>query len=122
MGRRIDGRYCTSRPWPMYLLGTGVVPCIIEPEGSGYNVIGELYEVGAGALARMDRLELVGEPDGYQRIEIEVEKIDAQSKSTFCAFAYVKREDQIPPSTPRVGPLSEYTLEHTVRFHWQGAE
>jgi gamma-glutamylaminecyclotransferase len=98
------------------------VPCIVEPEGSGHHVIGEIYEVDAGALARMDRLELIGESDGYQRIEIEVEKIDTQSKSTFCTVAYLKREDQIPPSTPSVGPLSEYTLKHTVYFHWQGAD
>lgn len=120
-GRRVAGRFRTLERYPLYLLGAGEVPCLVAPAGSGYQVAGELYEVGAADLARMDKLERIGEPDGYERVEILVEHLDAASPEQVRALVYLKQESRIPSATVRIGPFEEYTLVHAARFHWQGA-
>lgn len=120
-GRRIEGKYRTRERYPMYLLGEGEVPCILSPPGSGYQVVGELYEVNEDDLARMDRLERIGEPQGYERIVVAVERFDSASIEQDMALVYLKQEPAIPPGTPRIGPLAEYKQEHAARFYWRGA-
>lgn len=120
-GRRVAGQFRTRERYPLYLLGEGEVPCVLTPSGSGYQVIGEMYEVNDGDLQRMDRLERIGEPQGYERIEISVERFDVAAGEARQAFVYLKQECFIPASTQRIGPLAEYRAEHTARFHWVGA-
>lgn len=124
-GRRVAGRWRTRERWPMLLLGTGEVPCLVAAPGTGHQVIGELYEVDAQALVRMDRLERVGEAAGYVRIEVAIERCDAQPAAQTedaRAFVYVKPQHAIAPGEPRIGPLAEYLPEHARNFRWQGAE
>ena len=121
-GRRVDGRYRTREPYPLYLLGAGEVPCIVAPAGAGQPVVGEVYEVQAGDLARMDRLERLGEPQGYERVEIEVERVDGPTREPLRALVYLKHEHTIPAGTARIGPLAEYLPAHAARFHWRGAD
>jgi len=121
-GRRVAGRYRTHEPHALYLLGPGEVPCLVSPPGAGHQVIGELYEVDDDDLRRMDRLERLGEPEGYERIELVVERFDAPTLNQVRAFAYVKQAGAIDPSLQRIGPLPEYEPEHTARFHWRGAD
>ncbi|HUP06585.1 MAG TPA: gamma-glutamylcyclotransferase family protein [Caldimonas sp.] len=121
-GRRVEGRYRTHEPHALYLLGPGEVPCLVSPPGTGHQVVGELYEVDEDDLHRMDRLERVGEPEGYERIQVAVERFDAGPLDRVRAFVYVKHERSIAASTQRIGPLREYEPEHAVRFHWRGAD
>lgn len=120
-GRRVAGHYRTREPYRLFLLGDGEVPCIVAPPGGAQQVIGELYEVGGSALERMDRLERIGEPQGYERLELEIERTDAPGAQTLRAFVYVKHEHAIDASTPRIGPIAEYRPEHATRFRWRGA-
>ena len=119
--RRVAGSYRTQERFPMFLLGEGEVPCVVSPPGTGHQVIGELYSASADDLARMDRLERIGEPLGYERVEIAIERFDLPTVEQTQALVYLKKEHFIPQSTPRVGPLAEYKLEHAARFHWKGA-
>lgn len=121
-GQRIDGRYRTCIPYPMFLLGEGEVPCVVAAPGSGHCVVGEIYRVGADDLHRMDRLERVGELDGYERIIVDLERFDVEPAQCLSAFVYVKREHAIGPGEPRIGPLTEYRHEHATNFRWKGAE
>ena len=128
----------------MFLLGAGEVPCLIASPGSGHCVMGELYRVSADDLHRMDRLERLGEADGYERIVVELERVDFDADSQepaevikpitpstpstpiepvrrLSAFVYVKREHAIPPGERRVGPLTEYRHDHATNFRWNGA-
>ena len=58
----------TRNPWPMYAQG---IPYLIDCEGEGHLVTGELYEVTNPEIwQRLDRLE--GHPNWYQRHPIEV--------------------------------------------------
>lgn len=120
-GRRVAGRYRTCDRYPLFLLGEGEVPCLIATPGRGSQVVGELYEADADDIARMDRLERIGEPEGYERVEIPVERFDTVPAETLKAWVYVKQERAIPASLPRIGPLEEYKPEHAGRFRWRGA-
>lgn len=120
-GRRVDGRYRTREPHGLFLLGDGEVPCIVAPAGAGHQVIGELYAVGDADLVGMDRLERLGEPEGYERVEIEIERFDVTPAQRLTAMVYLKREGGIAPSVKRIGPLAEYLPEHAARFRWRGA-
>ena len=119
-GRRIEGAYRTRETLPMYLLDAGEVPCIVLDAGAGFQVAGELYAVGEADLARMDRLERIGDADGYERVALELERFDTAPPQRVEAWAYVKRERAIPAATPRIGPLAEYTREHAANFRWRG--
>ncbi len=120
-GRRVDGQFRTVERFPLYLLGNGEVPCLLAPPGNGYHVIGELYEVNADELTRMDRLERLGEPGGYERVEVKVQPLSSSTTQALEALVYLKQEASIPSDTARLGPFEQYTLEQAARFHWQGA-
>jgi len=120
-GRRVDGQYRTHACYPLVLLGEGDVPCLIASPGTGHQVIGEVYEVNDGDIARMDKLERLGEPEGYERLELDIERFDLQPPRIVRAFVYMKRPHAIPPGTPRSEPFAEYKPEHAARFRWTGA-
>lgn len=116
-GARIPGSYRTHDMLPLFLLGDGHVPCLVHAPGQGYKVVGELYEVDEQMLVTMDRLERIGEPGGYQRITIALDRTDSPTPPIF-ALVYVKSPEDVPEGTPRIGPLVEYTPEHASRFKW----
>jgi gamma-glutamylaminecyclotransferase len=117
-GVRRAGRYRTRERLPMVLLGDGHVPCILLEPGSGHQVIGEVYEVDAAALAVMDRLERIGEADGYLRIPIEVVAEGEGDAEAITVDVYAKSPAQAEGLARHLGPLAEYTAEHTGRFRW----
>ena len=122
-GIRRPGRFRTCSPMPMYLLGDGHVPCVVHAPGRGHQVHGELYEVDASALVAMDKLERIGDDAiGYLRLEIDVEAVDDLAAGALTAFIYTKPPERIPPDEPRIGPLPEYTQQHTARFRWTGID
>ena len=117
-GTRVDGAYRTQERLPMFLLGDGHVPCLVHAPGEGHQVVGELYEVDWQMLAVLDRLERVGEPGGYQRVTIGIERTDQAVPTTITALVYVKSPEDVPKGTFRIGPLVEYTAEHASHFKW----
>lgn len=121
-GLRRPGAFRTRERLPLFLLGDGHVPCLVLSPGAGHQVHGEVYEVEAAALAVLDRLERLGESNGYQRVGIEVEAIGAGRPEVLTVEAYVKSPEQVATESPRVGPLVEYTGEHAARFSWRGAD
>lgn len=119
-GRRVPGTYRTVQPYPLYL-AEGVLPCLLPVPGRGQRVVGQLFEVGAAALARMDRLEKVGQPGGYARVTIDVEASDGAGAGTIAAFVYVQQESLLAGTGPHVGPIAEYTHEHAKSLRWSGS-
>ncbi len=129
-GRRVPGRFRTVHPHPLYL-ADGVLPCLLPAAGQGHRVAGQLFEVGAAELARMDRLEKVGEPGGYERVTIEVERDgngDGDGDGNGCgpvgpwpAFVYVQHESRLAGTGPHIGPIEEYTHEHAKNLRWSGS-
>ena len=117
-GIRQPGTFRTCQRLPMYLLGEGHVPCLVLSPGTGHHVQGEVYQVTEDSLAVMDRLERLGEPNGYLRITIEVETINADRPETFTVQVYAKSPEQVVSVGRRIGPLVEFTSEHAARFRW----
>ena len=115
-GRRVPGSFRTRQPLPFYLVGAGHLPCLVLQPGSGLQVLGELFEVTAQDLEAMDRLERVGEPQGYVRARTEVEHTG--DGRVFEAFIYAQQASKLDPTNTLIGPLAEYTLEHARRLHW----
>lgn len=117
-GRRLPGRWRSCERLPMYLLGSGRVPCLVLAHGTGMQVVGELYEVGPQALAAIDRLERLGEPDGYERVPLECERFDVAPPLRLAACAYAKPAARLSAEVPRIGPLAEYRAEHAAGLRW----
>ncbi|MBC5763895.1 gamma-glutamylcyclotransferase family protein [Ramlibacter albus] len=117
-GRRVVGDFVTQERYPMYLVGERHVPWMIDTPGTGHEVVGQVFEVDATALAAMDALERVNEPDGYRRVLIGIRRRDAVSEVRQ-AFAYMKPAEQLDPMQVQVGPLAEYTMEHAALYRYR---
>ena len=117
-GERVSGRYQTRERLPFYLMGDGHVPCVILAPGTGEQVVGELYRADAAALAGMDRLERIGEPGGYTRVTVALERMDGDAAETVLAEMYVRLPTDVVPGEQRSDLLSEYTATHAEKFAW----
>jgi gamma-glutamylaminecyclotransferase len=119
-GRRIEGEYLTVERYPLYLVGARHSPWLIDLPGQGHRVAGQLFEVDEAALARMDALERIGEPDGYRRERIRVMRCDGSAAEAVEAFVYLQ------PNSPsrdeiRFGPLDAYLPAHASLYRSRGA-
>ena len=117
-GERVPGCYRTREQLPFYLMGDGHVPCVILAPGTGHQVVGELYRADAAALAGMDRLERIGEPGGYTRVTVALERIDDDAAETVVAEMYVRLPTDVVPGEQRSEHLSEYMAAHAEKFAW----
>jgi gamma-glutamylaminecyclotransferase len=115
-GRRVGGDFRTLQRLPFYLVGAGHLPCLVLQPGHGLQVRGQVFEVSAADLAAMDRLERVGEPQGYSRVRIEVQQVD--DGRVLEADVYVQQASRLDPSNALIGPLDEYTLDHAQHLRW----
>lgn len=116
-GQRVPGEFITAQPHPLHL-AHGWLPCLLPLPGQGLPVRGQLFEVDAAQLERMDVLERVGEPGGYQRVTIEVQDSEGGADSRVLAHVYVQSPDLIASGGPHPGPLVEYTLDHAQHLRW----
>jgi gamma-glutamylaminecyclotransferase len=118
-GVRVAGAFRTCAAYPLYLVGERHVPWLVNSPGAGVRVSGEIFRVDGAALAAMDRLERVAEPDGYRREVLEIEGGD--SPELLLAYAYVKQPGQLAMSEVRAGPLDEYKREHAALYRPRAA-
>jgi gamma-glutamylaminecyclotransferase len=128
-GQRVPGDFRTVQAYPFYLVGERYMPWLVDLPGQGQAVRGQVFEVDAQGLARMDALERIGEPDGYVRVAIavrrEAEEGDASPDGAgareWTVQAYLKPAAQLPGVSIRLGPLGEYTPEHAALYRRRGA-
>jgi len=121
-GRRIAGEFVTVRPYPLYLVGERRSPWMLDQPGSGQNVHGQVFEVDDAALAQMDVLERVGEPDGYRRVRIEVAVAGQAAAAALEVFVYLKDPAEFPAMAgDALGPFAQYTREHAALYLTRGA-
>ena len=119
-GVRVPGAFITAHCFPLYLVGERYSPWLINAPGQGYQVIGQIFQVDTATLHEMDLLERINEPDGYRRIRIEVMASSTDGGASDMVFAYLKEPGQFDASSARLGPLSEYTLEHAALYRSRG--
>lgn len=122
-GRRVAGQFVTIESYPLYIIGPIQVPWLVDRPGTGYPVIGELYQVDEETLAAMDLLEQVDEPGWYQRRPIQVTRhpavTGAEAVSAFVYFGDPGRVDDRAgsrASTDCFGPFPEYTLQQSRSY------
>jgi gamma-glutamylaminecyclotransferase len=84
-GARFEGVWKTIERFPLIVAGKWFAPMLLYEPGEGKRILGELYSVSTDTLARLDKVESIGEPGNY-RIEVE---INAGSE-TKVAHAYFK--------------------------------
>ena len=113
-GRTLPGRYRTVQRWPLYVIGPGFFPWLSHTAGEGEHVVGELVEVDDAALARMDALEQLEQPDWYRRAPIDV--VPERGGEVVQAEAYFGAPQRLTMERVHVGPLVAYTLEVAARF------
>jgi gamma-glutamylaminecyclotransferase len=86
-GSQYLGEYRSIERFPLLVAGSYYAPMFLNQPGVGRRVIGELYELDDGLLARIDPLESIGRP-GNLRIALRVEAF--LGGETCDAFAYAK--------------------------------
>jgi gamma-glutamylaminecyclotransferase len=106
-GQAFVGVYRTCQAFPLVICGRWFSPIVIAEPGVGHRVLGELFLVGDGSLARLDEFEGVRFPDGYRRISIDIEN---RARSDIrAAWAYVKDRDRT--GRVRSSYLRQYALD-----------
>jgi gamma-glutamylaminecyclotransferase len=116
-GRRVPGDFVTVQAYPLYLIGERRSPWMLDQPGVGLHVHGQVFEVDDAALAQMDVLERVGEPDGYRRVHVEVAVAGEPGAAVLDVFAYLKNPAEFPPvAADALGPLAEYTPAHAALY------
>lgn len=121
-GRKLPGAFITQRRYPLYLVGDRHSPWLVDQQGDGEQVLGEVFEVDEQTLQAMDVLERTHEPDGYRRVMLPVEPVDGLLTAPVEVHAYLKRPAQLPLSEVRAGPLRDYTLAHAALYRPRGQE
>lgn len=115
-GSRVPGVFLTKERYPLFLVGERHSPWLINSPGQGERIVGQVFEVDQPAIEAMDKLERISEPDGYRRVVIEVEAINATNSTNLSVFAYLKQAHHFVLSEARFGPLPEYTHEHAALY------
>lgn len=98
------GLYRTLERFPLVIAGRWFAPMMLNEPGSGFRVHGELFEVDARALERLDELESVGKP-GNLRSRIAVEPLPGGK--VIVALAYLKERRLAVPT--HSGYLEQYS-------------
>lgn len=93
----------TCEPFPLVLNGDRYAPVLVDAEGHGLQVRGELYRVDETVLDGLDRLERVNDLDGYRRRRLAV--VDSGGQP-FAAWCYLKAPSWV--DDVRSEPLAVY--------------
>jgi len=74
------------------------------------------------ALAAMDELEGIGQPDGYHRKALHVQAATPRDDTVVLAQVYMKYAEQVIEADVQLGPLAEYTLAHAALYRRRGGQ
>lgn len=121
VGVRVSGLFETVSRFPLYLVGERHSPWMVNAPGSGEHVIGQVFNVDANALQKMDALERVTEKDGYQRVVIKVRLCAAEHSPEQDVFAYLKHPKHLSTAVIMRGPIKEYSLDHAALYRSRSA-
>jgi len=111
---RFLGQYQTVAAYPLVVNGARCVPCLVDRPGEGFQVSGELYEVDAALLKRLDALEAVGQPGGYRRRTIQVVPADDPTPKPLDVLAYLMDPENV--KDPRTPYLQAYSREQAAKY------
>ncbi len=113
-GIRFRGEFETKERYPLYLVGERHSPWLVLDKGNGHNIQGQVFTVTDDALAEMDKLERISEPDGYRRFDITV--LAKDTSEALVVSTYGKTVEQIQGADIRAELTGEYSIEHTAHY------
>ena len=97
------GECKTLDAYPLVVANQYHSPVLINEKGSGFQVMGELYQVDGRLLNYLDIIEGVGTAWGYARYSIDVVSDENQIQR---AFVYMKNRDAL--TRIHQGPMAVY--------------
>lgn len=112
VGRRIAGEFVTVEAFPLYVIGEYFIPWLVDRGGEGQAVAGQLFEVDADGLARMDRLERLGEPGWYTRRAIGVRERGVPDAAPIEALVYFGAPERTVTDVLHAAGLAEFLPSH----------
>lgn len=115
-GLRVPGEFVTVERFPLYVIGANQLPWLVASPGQGEHVLGQLYEVDDAAMARLDALERITEPDWYSRGEIAVRPRGDAQAAPGRAMVYFGSAARLAREVVHLGPLAAYTLDIAARL------
>lgn len=115
-GRRIPGDFATVELFQLYVLGPLSLPWMIEANGQGFQVKGQLYEVTEEQLSQLDKFERVHEPGWLTRKPILVRAQSRASVDPVHAYVYLGDPDAARTQAIHLGPIAEYTREMDAKY------
>lgn len=115
-GKRVPGEFVTVEKFPLYLIGPTQVPWLVNRPGQGECVVGEVFEVDAATLARMDKLEQIDEPLWYAREPLWVRRMDDERAQPLQVQVYFGSAERLALETIHAGPLAVYTAEQALGY------
>ena len=116
-GRRVAGEFKTLLRHPFFLI-RGQLPCLLPADSSGFQVLGQLFDVSGDDLAAMDALERVGETGGYRRVAIDVLAAADPAGPALRAQAYLQDPALLAQPGQHIGLIEVYPLSHARGLHW----
>jgi gamma-glutamylaminecyclotransferase len=113
-GIRFRGQFETKERYPLYLVGERFSPWLVLQPGDGFPIKGQIFEVSDEALAEMDVLERINEPDGYRRTTVQVTCLE--SGEQLSAFVYGKPPEMVATAHIKAELTGEYSLKHAELY------
>jgi len=97
LGVFYDGDCITVEHYALVIADQYYVPVLLRDEDKTIKgpVSGELYQVDQQTLKWLDKLEGVGKPKGYQRVEIKIAMTSGELKTANAYMKYSKDLDII---------------------------
>jgi gamma-glutamylaminecyclotransferase len=120
-GVRVPGEFETTDRFPLYLMGEHLMPWLVDREGEGEHVAGQLFEVDGAAQKLMDALERLNEPGWYTRRHILVRERGADPSTSRKALVYFGAQERLRTEAIRGGPVSEFTSAHDQQYRRRAA-
>ena len=118
-GRRLPGEFVTVQPQALLIVGETWLPWLLEGSRSSAEgdegtpqVIGQVFAIDDAGLAEMDKLEQIDEKGWYLRRRIEVKPRDDADAPALTPWVYFGSREGLARAGRRLGPLTEFTLEH----------
>lgn len=120
-GARVPGEFETVEWFPLYIVGAYCIPWLVDREGEGEVIAGQLFEVDASGLSQMDGLERLNESGWYTRREISVRERGAQRRASRIAHVYFGAHERLKTEEVHAGPIGEFTSEHDRLYRGRAA-
>ena len=115
-GRRIAGEFETVERFPLFILGKYYIPWLVQQPGKGEHVLGQLFNIDAAGLAKLDKLEREGEPGWFVRRKVLVRRYEAPMSGQRSALVYFGAAARIHVDIVHAGPLKEFNSTHDAQY------